>query len=45
MLHIADLDINVSVGISIFPQHANDLESLLSVSDLAMYQSKQAGRN
>ncbi|MEC4724979.1 diguanylate cyclase [Shewanella sp. D64] len=39
------IEMGASVGISIFPQHANDLESLLSVSDLAMYQSKQAGRN
>lgn len=39
------IEMGASVGISIFPQHANDLDTMLNVADLAMYQSKQAGRN
>jgi diguanylate cyclase (GGDEF)-like protein/PAS domain S-box-containing protein len=39
------IEMGASVGVSIFPLHANDLDTMLNVADLAMYQSKQAGRN
>ncbi|WP_065187718.1 GGDEF domain-containing protein [Shewanella woodyi] len=39
------IEMGASVGISVYPQHGRDLERLLTVADLAMYQSKQAGRN
>ena len=37
--------VGLSVGISIFPLHANTMDGLLSASDQAMYMSKQAGKN
>ena len=35
----------VSMGVAVFPDHAADAESLLSMSDRAMYQSKRLGKN
>lgn len=35
----------VSFGISEFPRHGADLESLLKVADAALYQAKQSGRD
>lgn len=40
-----NLSLTVSIGISLFPQDGDDLESLLSFADVAMYQAKQSGRN
>ena len=37
--------ISASIGIAVFPDDANDLESLLKHADQAMYVSKNAGRN
>ncbi|MBF0455044.1 MAG: diguanylate cyclase [Magnetococcales bacterium] len=37
--------ISGSLGISLFPQDADDLTTLLKRADEAMYQSKKAGRN
>ncbi|MBF0446418.1 MAG: diguanylate cyclase [Magnetococcales bacterium] len=37
-------NIGVSIGISIFPDHGKDLETLLKKADLAMYKVKKAGR-
>ncbi len=34
-----------SIGIAVFPQDAQDYGNLLRLSDIAMYQAKQAGRN
>jgi diguanylate cyclase (GGDEF)-like protein len=34
-----------SIGIALFPQDAPDYANLLRLSDIAMYQAKQAGRN
>ena len=36
-----ELTINISVGISLFPDNGNDLASLIDLADKAMYQSKQ----
>jgi len=37
--------ISISLGIAIFPQHANDPEELLRRADQAMYEAKNAGRD
>ena len=38
------LSVAPSIGISIFPDHGNDVESLIHAADLAMYDAKQSGR-
>jgi diguanylate cyclase (GGDEF)-like protein len=38
-----DLSIGASIGISLFPEHANDEEQLMHCADLAMYQAKRRG--
>jgi len=37
--------VSVSIGISLYPSDAGDIESLLKNADQAMYASKQQGRN
>lgn len=37
--------VTVSAGIAEFPTHANDIESLIQCADMALYQSKNEGRN
>jgi diguanylate cyclase (GGDEF)-like protein/PAS domain S-box-containing protein len=37
--------ITTSIGISMFPHHGNDLNALIKSADLAMYRSKEKGRN
>lgn len=37
--------VTASVGVSLFPQHAQDVEGLIKCADQAMYQAKDAGRN
>ena len=39
------LSINCSLGISIFPEHGTDAETLIKNADAAMYSAKDAGRN
>ncbi|WP_168204861.1 EAL domain-containing protein [Noviherbaspirillum sp. UKPF54] len=39
------LSLSASIGISIFPNDGQDIDTLISHADLAMYQAKQAGRN
>jgi diguanylate cyclase (GGDEF)-like protein/PAS domain S-box-containing protein len=41
----AEMAINASVGISIYPDDATDADSLLKHSDIAMYLAKEHGRN
>ncbi|BBP02423.1 EAL domain-containing protein [Sulfuriferula nivalis] len=45
--HFEDQDIRItsSIGIALFPQHAQDAEILVSRADAAMYQAKLAGKN
>jgi diguanylate cyclase (GGDEF)-like protein/PAS domain S-box-containing protein len=46
--HIVDgkrLDISVSIGISTYPSHGPDAETLMNKADTAMYEAKQHGRN
>ncbi|MCU7876273.1 MAG: EAL domain-containing protein [Candidatus Thiodiazotropha sp. (ex Lucinoma borealis)] len=40
-----ELYINTSIGISLYPDHGNDNETLISHADTAMYQAKQRGKN
>ena len=35
----------VSIGVSVYPDDASDLQTLLTYADLAMYRAKQNGRN
>lgn len=39
------LSLSASIGVSIFPGDAQDCKSLLKTADLAMYESKRAGKN
>lgn len=39
----SECQIGASIGISLFPSHGNDLDSLLRAADLAMYQAKADG--
>lgn len=45
--HVDGLELSVSpsVGISIYPQDGEDIDTLVSRADAAMYLAKQAGRN
>ncbi len=42
---LAELTINFSVGISVFPEDAHDAEAMLRHADVAMYEVKMQGRN
>jgi diguanylate cyclase (GGDEF)-like protein len=37
--------VTVSIGVALFPEHGTDMEALIDVADLAMYASKEMGRN
>ena len=37
--------ISPSIGISLHPNHGEDMEELIKNADLAMYHSKEKGRN
>ena len=39
------LNVTCSIGISIFPEHGEDAETLIKHADTAMYASKSSGRN
>jgi two-component system, cell cycle response regulator len=39
------MTVTTSAGISIYPLHGDDVEALVKVADLALYQAKQAGKN
>lgn len=40
-----ELSISASVGISFYPLHGNDVDTLLHRADLAMYRAKETGRS
>lgn len=37
--------INVSIGVSIFPEHGNNMDQLFSAADAALYEAKEEGRD
>ncbi|MEM6429003.1 MAG: diguanylate cyclase [Deinococcota bacterium] len=39
----SDLELQVAVGVAVFPDHASDLENLLTAADVAMHQAKRQG--
>ena len=39
------IDFSASIGIAVYPDHANDLESLIKHADIACYRAKDSGRN
>lgn len=39
-----DMDCRVSMGIALFPDHANDITSLVKHADIALYEAKNGGR-
>ena len=39
------LHVSASIGVALYPDHGNNLKTLLANADLAMYQAKEAGRN
>lgn len=38
------LNVGLSIGISIYPEHGKNMEELLKYADIAMYKAKDAGR-
>jgi len=42
-VHDAEFHVGASIGVALFPEHADDPESLLKAADAAMYQAKRAG--
>lgn len=39
------LHINISIGVSVYPEHGRDINELLRCADIAMYRAKEAGKN
>ncbi|HKG38203.1 MAG TPA: EAL domain-containing protein [Conexibacter sp.] len=39
----AEFHVGASIGVALFPEHADDQESLFKAADAAMYQAKRAG--
>jgi len=39
------VQVTTSVGISLFPQHGDDPDTLITHADMAMYETKKAGKN
>ena len=45
MFKVTQFNVGCSVGISIFPEHGADVETLIKNADAAMYSAKDGGRN
>lgn len=44
-LHNHDINVTVSIGISVFPDDSQDASELITLADTAMYEAKRGGRN
>lgn len=44
-IHHQDYFISATIGVSLYPQHAADVEDLLSFADQAMYEGKKLGKD
>jgi diguanylate cyclase (GGDEF)-like protein/PAS domain S-box-containing protein len=44
-LTVGDLAVTVSIGVSVYPDDAMDMDTLSRLSDEALYRAKRAGRN
>lgn len=40
-----ELSLSASIGISLYPDNADDVDTLITQADAAMYEAKQAGKN
>ncbi|MBS1191919.1 MAG: hypothetical protein H6R10_3711 [Rhodocyclaceae bacterium] len=40
-----EVRVGVSIGIAFFPEHGDDIETILNAADHAMYRAKESGRN
>lgn len=38
-------EVGISIGISVFPLHGDNIEQIIQSADKAMYQVKQSGKN
>lgn len=45
IIHECEIDVTLSIGVSVYPDDGNDVESLFQHADAAMYRAKTAGRN
>jgi len=45
VIDLQSLGITISIGISLYPDHGSDIDTILKNADSAMYKAKQAGRN
>jgi diguanylate cyclase (GGDEF)-like protein len=41
----SQINVTISVGAAVFPEHARTAEELLVVADSALYEAKESGRN
>jgi len=40
-----EISAHVSIGVSLFPEHGDDIDKLISLADRAMYDIKESGKN
>ncbi|HCS65292.1 MAG TPA: hypothetical protein DIW64_15220 [Cellvibrio sp.] len=45
IIHDCELDVSLSIGVSVYPDDGKDVESLFQHADAAMYCAKTGGRN
>jgi len=45
IIHECEIDVTLSIGVSVYPDDGNDVESLFQHADAAMYCAKTGGRN
>ncbi|MET0022846.1 MAG: two-component regulator propeller domain-containing protein [Sedimenticola sp.] len=45
VLDVHEVQIGISIGISVFPNDGNDVQKLIDQADIAMYKAKENGRN